>query len=320
MIRKYALVFVLAVFCVGLIGCGGGGGGSGGGATGVSSSTSTIVGSAVKGPIEGAEVHLYYFDEEGNAVEIPAVDGPVYTDATGAFSCSVDGTDLMGINSPLLVRTEGGSMYGGTAPSLAAVIADPQPLTFARVTVSCPLSAASSVAAKLLDRLAQSMASAPLLEDAQRIIAQVEDQLKLDLSEDPADVHTRTGMLNECIDQNLDLQNTPGYNDAVEEFIDYLTANLSSSSGLLDDLMDDPYNPGTDTPASFDPFGSSRIHPHEPDFGCNLPRERLDGHGGNYRHRQRRRRSAMSGSRRRAIGPGQRTWSPLVCRAVLRAR
>jgi hypothetical protein len=255
------LTAILFGFILG--GCGSGGGdgdgGGGGGGGGVPPSTSFISGSAVKGPIEGAEVHIYYFDELGNEVEVPAADGPVTTDENGAFSFPIDGSDLMGITSPLIVRTVGGKMYGEDAPTLEAVIADPQPLTFARVTISCPLSAASSVAGGLLRKLAQSRGSAPTLDDAEKIIALVEDQLKVDLREDPSDSRTRIGMFNESIDQNLDLPNTPGYNPAVDEFIDYLIANLSSSSELLDDSMDDPDNPGTDIPAGFDPFGTGTL-------------------------------------------------------------
>jgi predicted outer membrane repeat protein len=267
MIRKYAVAFGLILMAFGLTTCGGNGGNGG---TSALPSTSTITGSAVKGPVEGAEVHVFYFDEYGVEVEVcpdgavdcatnPPDPWPVLTDPSGSFSFPVKGDDLMGITSPLIVRTEGGTMYGETAPCLEAVVADPQPLTFARVTVSCPLSAASSVATGLLRNFAQSLGSAPTLEDAELIITQVEDQLMVDLSEDPSDSRTKTGMLNECIDQNLDLPNTPTNNPAVNELIDYLVANLSSSSGLLDDSMGDPDNPGTDIPASFDPFGSQLL-------------------------------------------------------------
>ena len=264
MIRKYITAFICIVMAFGLITCGGE---DGGGGSSVPSSSSAITGSAVKGPVDGAEVHLFYFDEYGVEVEIcpdgvvdcdtdPPDPWPVLTGATGSFSFPINGEDLMGITSPLIIRTEGGTMYGGVAPTLAAVIADPQPLIFASVTVSCSLSAASSVAAGRLGNFAQSMGWAPALDDAEKIITLVEEELKVDLGEDPSESGTKTGMLNECIDQNLDLLATPGNNEAVNEFIDYLVANLSSSSGLLDDDMDDPDYPGTDIPASFDPFGS----------------------------------------------------------------
>jgi len=258
------LSFVVVIGLVAIIGTGGGGGGGDGGPS-IPPSTSTITGSAVKGPVQGAELHVFYFDEYGVEVEIcpdgvvdcttdPPDPWPVLTGPSGSFSFPVKGDDLMGLTSPLIVRTKDGTMYGGDAPILEAVIADPQPLTFARVTISCPLSAASSVAVGLLRKLSQSQGSAPALDDAAKIIAQVEDHLKVDLSEDPSDSRTKTGMLNESIDQNLDLLNVSSNNPAVSDFINYLVANLSSSSGLLDEAMDNPNNPGTDTLASFDIF------------------------------------------------------------------
>ena len=212
---------------------------------------SSITGTAIKGPVAEAEIHLYYFDGTGSLVEIAADNAPVITDSTGGYTFQVDGQELMGITSPLIVRSSGGTMYGGAAPTLEGIIADPLPLTFAQVTVSCDLSAPSSVAAGLLKKLAQLMGIAPALDDAQRIIALVEDQLAVDLSTDPADGTTGLAMFNESIDQNLDLINTPDNNPAVDELIQYFTANLSSSSGELDATMESPSSPGVDTTADF---------------------------------------------------------------------
>ncbi len=218
---------------------------------------SAIIGSAVKGPIAGATIQIFYFGENGAEVEIlsssPSL--PVLTGPDGSFNFPVEGEDLMAISSPLIVRSSGGTMYGvAVDPSLQleAIIADPQPLTFNGVDLTCHLSVPSTVAAGLLKNYATQIGAAPTLDDAKAFMDQVESQLKLDLSEDPSDTETKIARFNLCIDQNLDLLDTPLNNSAVGELIDYFVANLSSSSGLLDDQMDaDPLNPGTDTNASF---------------------------------------------------------------------
>ena len=243
---------LLAVFS--MVSCGGGGGS---GTTGTSPvTTASITGSAVKGPIDGAEIHLYYFDANGDAVEIAAANAPVLTDADGAFTFAVQGRDLMGISSSLLIRTAGGTMYGTAAPVLEAVIADPLPLTFAQVSIDCHLSVPSSVAAGLLKRLAASTGLPPDIEDASQIMARVERQLNVNLAADPADSGKTLAMFNESMDQVLDLIDTPANNPAVDEFIEYLVANLSSSSEILDTRMDDPSNTGSDVPTAFTPFGT----------------------------------------------------------------
>ncbi len=235
------------VLCVSfLISCGHGG------ATGqLEAPVSSITGTAIKGPVAGAQIQLYYFDGTGSQVEIAADNTPVITDSTGSFTFQVDGRKLMGITCPLLVRSSGGTMYGGAAPTLEGIIADPLPLSYDQVTVSCDLSAPSSVVAGLLKKLAHSIGFAPDLADAQLIIALVEDQLAVDISADPADDTTDLAMFNESIDQNLDLMNTPVNNPAVDELIQYFVANLRSSSGMLDETMESPSGPGVDTTADF---------------------------------------------------------------------
>ena len=252
-----SLLIVLGIV-VNLMACGGGGGGDSASGTtpvGTPAATATIVGSAVKGPIEGAQVLLYYFDASGGEVNIPAANAPVLTDASGAFIFTVEGRDLMGIASPLLMRTQGGSMYGGTAPILEGVIADPLPLTFAQVSLTCHLSVPSSVAAGLLKRYANDTGMSPSINTANQAMSLVEDDLNIDLADDPADDDTTLAMFNQSMDQVLDLSGTPSNNPAVDGFIDYLIANFSSTSGLLDESMDDPADPGSDIPAAFTPFG-----------------------------------------------------------------
>ncbi len=218
---------------------------------------SAITGSAVKGPIFDATIQLFYFGEDGAEVEIVSSSAPVRTDSSGAFSFPIDGNELMGnvlmgITSPLIVRSSGGTMYSTSVGSLEleAIIADPQPLTFNNVELTCHLSLPSSVAAGLLRNYAEYIGTAPTLDDANEFMDLVESQLRVDLTEDPADTTTLIGMFNDSIDMNLDLEGIPASANvaAVQDLIDYFIANISSSSGLLDDQMDDT---GIDIPASF---------------------------------------------------------------------
>jgi hypothetical protein len=250
-IRYLGLLFVSALGLATILATGGGGGGSSTSTLSSATSSSSIIGRAVKGPIAGATIEVFYFDEDGAEVEIASVAAPVLTDSTGSFNFPLDGKNLMGITSPLIVRASGGLMNGAPAPTLEGILDDPQPLTFAQVAMICNLSVASSVAAGLLKNYAGSIGAAPTLNDAKGFMALVENQLRVNLSENPFEKRTRIGMFNECIDQNLNLAAAPGNNPAVGELIDYFIANLSSSSGLLDEFMDDPANPGTDIPARF---------------------------------------------------------------------
>jgi hypothetical protein len=56
------------------------------------------------------------------------------------------------------------------------------------------------------------------------------------------------------------LFSTPENNGAVRDYIEYLARNLNSSSGALDDKMDDPEHPGEDKDADFDGFGEGCLH------------------------------------------------------------
>ena len=51
----------------------------------VATPTSLISGSAVKGPVSGAEMKLYYLGEDGSEIEIVADNAPVLTTSTGGF-------------------------------------------------------------------------------------------------------------------------------------------------------------------------------------------------------------------------------------------
>lgn len=240
--------------------------GSDGGGDATPSSIATVSGSAVKGPIEGAEIKLFYFDDSGAEVEIVAQNAPVLTEAMGGYEFIVDSQSLKMISSPLIARSVGGHMgvspdeaIEPNAPSLEGIIVDPSLLTLEGNTVSCPLSTASSVAAGLLLRGVQETGFPPTVEVAQALNSLVETALGVELTGDPQDPAQGVAMVNDCVDQNLDLLLTPENNPTVTEYIAYLIANLSSSSGILDDTMEDPDNPGVDIPASFAPFGDGAL-------------------------------------------------------------
>lgn len=256
---KRALLVFLALACLpGFLSCGGGGGD---GAAAPPVSSTGVQGVAVKGPLSGAEIKLFYFDSSGNEIELPAANTPVLTSADGSFDFKVDPAAFTTITSPLVVLTTGGQM--GTppvqAPVLGGVIADPALLTYTGYTVTCNLSTASSVAAGLLRKNAASQGQAPSVSEARSWEALVEDQLHVDLSRKPDDPFQGTAMLNRTVDQNLDLLDTPSNVQAVNEYIEYLVANLSSSTGVLDGVMDSPSNPGTDTTAVFASFGAGGL-------------------------------------------------------------
>jgi len=265
MIKNHMIIIALIAFVFGLTACSGGSGGSS--TTSSSPPPAVVAGSAVKGPVAGAVVQLFYFNNVGDLIEIVTTGATVTTDAFGAFSFPVNGEHLMGITSPLIVQATGGSMDGvdTTGLTLMAVIADPLPLTFSNVTLTSHLSVASSVSAGLLINEAQDIGAAPTLDDAEWFADLVESQLQVGLADDPADSQTPNGMFNYCIDQNMGLDPPPLHTDMlVMELIEYFVANLSSQSGILDGTMEDPGNPGTDIDANFDDIGTGGLAWHRP--------------------------------------------------------
>ena len=213
--------------------------------------TSTLSGAAVKGPIVDAVVQAFYFNDVGQLVEIVAQNAPVKTGANGVYQFLVDAAELAKINGPIILQTAGGTMYGAAAPVLSAVIADPSSLMHKGGNLASYMSAASSVAAELLKKLADTGVR-PTREQAKAIIAQVEQELGVDLSENPLVPGTGVALVNDMLDQNLDLvKSALANNPAVNDYIDYLTANLSSASGKLDEFMADPFHAGMDIAAAF---------------------------------------------------------------------
>jgi len=209
----------------------------------------TITGTAVKGPISGGTVQLFYFDATGGEVEILADNAPVTTDTSGAYSFEIDPANLEGITGPFIVRITDGMTDGQSAPQLEALIADSSTLSQGGSTVTTHLSVASSIAAGLLKKQqALQAGTSPSTADANACIAKVETELDVDLTDDPGTQGTGVAYTNELVDLNLNL---PENNNAVDDLIDYLVANLSSTSGALDNSMDDPASPGTDIAAAF---------------------------------------------------------------------
>jgi hypothetical protein len=235
-LRYVSLLTVLIFGLITIVGTGDNGGGP---------KSSTISGNAAKGPISGGTVQLFYFDSTGGEVEIIADNAPVTTDSSGAYSFEIDPANLEGITSPLIIRVTDDT---NGQPQLEAVIADPTTLSSGGSTVTAHLSVASSVAAGLLKKQALQAGAAPSTDDANACIAQVENELDVDLTDDPGIQGTGVAYFNELVDLNLNL---PENNNAVDDLINYLVANLSSTSGALDNSMDDPENPGTDIAAAF---------------------------------------------------------------------
>ena len=219
----------------------------------------TITGNAIKGPVDSAEMKLFYFSDDGAETEIIAINAPVMTDSTGAFAFRVNPRDVEDIQGPLVLKSTGGMMGGQPAPELKTIISDPAALGADGVVISRHLSTASSVAANMLESRVAAAKSTPQATDADDCIAKVEKALAVDLEQDPADVTQAVAMVNLNVDENLDLFNTPENNGAVKEYIEYLARNLNSTSGMLDDKMEDPEHSGEDREADFDGFGEGRL-------------------------------------------------------------
>jgi cytochrome c553 len=219
----------------------------------------TITGKAIKGPIDGAEMRLFYFNGDGTETEIIAENAPVLTASSGAFEYQVNPENLKNIQGPLVMRSTGGTMDGQPAPELATIISDTGALRVAGQVVSRHLSTASSVAADMLENRVQAAHLPPQIADAEDCITKVEEALDIDLDQDPEDATQAVAMVNQNVDENLDLLNTPQNNAAVKEYIEYLARNLNSASGKWDDQMEDPQHPGEDRAADFHEFGGGHL-------------------------------------------------------------
>jgi len=241
-IRVFVLALLVSSVPLLFAGCGGGSSSSEPGPT------STVSGFAVKTAISGARIKAYYFNSIGNMQELIGRNAPVVTDLTGAYQFLVDTATAAGLNgSPLILQTVGGTMNGQMAPTLEALIADAGALATGGASLNAYLSTSSSVAARLLEAWASDNGSLPTSAIAQEMILLVEQQLGVDLSENPAMAGTAVAEVNVWVDQNLALLTQPENNPAVNDYIDYLVANLGT--GALDDEMLNEY--GFPVPAAF---------------------------------------------------------------------
>lgn len=247
---KQSLLIIIALFQIFLYSCD----------TSITN-RSSINGMAFNSAVKDATVRTYYFDGNGVEHQIFPLNNPVLTEADGSYNFHCCVTGLSGISSPLLVRSIGGSMGGAPAPRLEALIVNPMLLSISDNSLTTHLSFASSVAAGLVKKYARLTGTSPTTIDAERFIALVEVELLEGnhLYEDPSDPANSVAQLNFAIDCNLNTFCTPDNNKAIDELIEYYIANLSSSSAVLDDKMDDPDNPGTDIPADFSNFGSGEL-------------------------------------------------------------
>jgi cytochrome c553 len=270
--RRHLWLFIALLSTFALLACGGNDSASQEGtgtSSGISagSTNSNVSGSAVKGPIEGAEIRLFYFDSGGTETEIVAENAPVLTSSSGAFDLQVNYQHLEGIQSPLILKSSGGTMGGQPAPELETIISDASLLASPGQALTRHMSTASTVAARLLEYRAQAAGTSLQPSDAQDCIAKVEGALEVDLDQDPGDATQGVAMVNMNVDENLDLFNTPQNNHAVPEYIEYLARNLNSTSGMLDDKMENPDHPGEDIDADFNRFGDgdlARLFPQGP--------------------------------------------------------
>lgn len=263
--RRYLSLFVVVLCALALFACGDSDSANQDTANPGTSETAantnaTITGNAIKGPVDSAQMKLFYFSEDGTETEIVAANAPVMTEASGAFEFHVNPRDLEDIQGPLVLKSTGGMMGGQPAPELKTIISDPAALGVAGQVISRHLSTASTVAADMLESRVAEEKSAPQSADADDCVARVEKSLEVDLGQDPADVTQAVAMVNLNVDENLDLFTTPENNGAVKEYIEYLARNLNSSSGMFDDKMEDPEHPGEDKDADFDGFGEGRLH------------------------------------------------------------
>jgi hypothetical protein len=248
-----------------LTACGGGGGGdivtSQGSSIVTSLGVSTISGNAVKGPIDGAEVILVYFSASGQEIELPATNAPVTTNPNGSYKFLLNQTFVPDNVGPAMLRTIGGTTGTdfGPAPMLESVIPDLAAAIASSSIIDNHLSAASSVAARLFKMAAQTTGANPGVDSARSLMALVESKLDLELKDDPNKEGSSTASLNNAFDELLGLGASSANNTAVNELVLFLAANLSSTSGQLDNSMQDPNNPSLDIPAALSYLGNGHL-------------------------------------------------------------
>jgi len=244
----HRLFYAVALLTV--VSCGGGGGGGGDSSGAINT---LLGGNAVKGPVNNAEVKLFYFDEQGQEVELEADNAPVMTDENGGFMFDAPFNELPADVGPGILRTIGGTTDpdNGVAPTLEAVIPDLGVYRNKSALATRHLSTASSVAAGLLKLEAATLAARPGIALTNALVDRVEIQLGVDLDDDPALMTSSTAAVNRSVDALLSLQVSAENNAAINEYVEYLVANLASTSGTLDGEMRDATT-GVDMQAAFE--------------------------------------------------------------------
>jgi hypothetical protein len=253
---KYVSRFLILVFMIfAIAACGGSGSGSG------SDDVTAISGNAVKGPVRDAQVILLYFDDKGEEIELSAVNAPVKTNADGSFVFNVSADDVPDGPVLAILRTIGGQTGpdNGNAPMLESVITDLSGVVSRGSKLVSHMSTASSVAARLVKLKIVETGSVPDTATTNELLKRVEQQLDVDLDEDPGSATSSTAALNEEVDRLFALKATSANVDAASEYIDFLAANLASQSGELDEFMQDPANPGVDVAVSFGRIGNGAL-------------------------------------------------------------
>jgi hypothetical protein len=208
------------------------------GSTGTTQNTSTVIrGMAVLTPIQNAEIKLFHYGDDGSEIEIAAANAPVVTSSSGAYEFKVNLEDVKNIDTPLFLKSMGGTMSGQPAPELEALIPDPDELVFADGEITLHLSAASSVAARMLGIEVSATGSAPAIIDAKVCIEKVEKALNVDLTRDPSDAIQAVAIENMNTCEDLNLISSPENISAVNDYIEYVAGQLKQSADTPDGAL-----------------------------------------------------------------------------------
>jgi hypothetical protein len=149
--RRVFLALVLVVSTASLTtGCGGGGGGAGGSAAGPSGSTTgTISGTAVKGPVSGATVTAYAISNGAKGSQL----GSAQTNPNGDFTMTVHA-----YSGPIMLQMHGGSyMDEATGARMNMLDADDMTCVLPSITVTAG-SAVTGIQVTPLTSMARSWA------------------------------------------------------------------------------------------------------------------------------------------------------------------
>jgi hypothetical protein len=216
----------------------------------------------VKGVISNATVRAWRFNTTGGLEEISLSGGPAKTKTTGAFQLTFFTANIKDYGKyPVILRASGGTAAGlpagQTVPDLYGIIPDPSALALANGSVTVHLSVASSIAARLVMRLAEESGRRPASQETYTLINRVNAAFGVNVqNDDPTAPASGAALLNALVDTNLDLAAQPQNYNAVGELIEYFAANLQT--GALNGQMRLP-GAQADAPADFQPFGDGNL-------------------------------------------------------------